>query len=365
VASSSTIARDQGPAELEAALAAVASGRLGDIARRITGLFLAPGAEFTEEQLALFGRLLTQLIDRIETTVLAELSERLATSPNSPAALVQRLARRDEIVVAQPVLAKSPSLTEEDLVEVSSTKSQAHLRAVSERRVLTQPVTDVLVVRGDDLVARRVTANPGARFSQSGFDVLSERAASDELLAESLAQRRDLPPHIYGQILVHASEAVRCRLFAAAPAGLHPELEKALGKVSGEIADQAPLPRDYGSAIRRILLAFPEGRIEEPDLLKLVLGKQHEDVVAALSILTTVSVRTIDQLMNEARLEPLQFLCKALGFGWTCTRSLLQMRGRIPAEDLAVARADFEQIPVEAAKRMVSVWRNRDNARGD
>jgi uncharacterized protein (DUF2336 family) len=348
--------------ELQEALATAPSSRHSEIARRVTDLFLSQNADYSDEQVQVFGRVLGSLIDKIEARVVAELSERLGAAPRAPVLLMQALARADDIAVARPVLARSSMLSESDLIEVSETKSQAHLLAVSERSTLPAPVTDVLVRRGDTQVARSVASNAGARFSETGFDILSTRARSDEVLAEKLARRADVPPHIFGQILVQARDAVRCRLLAAAAPEMHAELGKVLDQVSGDIADEAPLTRDYGPATRRILLAYPDGRIEEPDLLRLALGRQHDDVVAALSVMSAISVRTIDQLMSDERPDPIQFLCKALGLAWPSARSVLQLgpgRG-ISSETLAVARQEYDKLPVSAAQRMLGFWQDRD-----
>ena len=86
------------------------------------------------------------------------------------------LASDDDITVAGPVLKLAPRLTEADLVDLAKTKSQAHLQAISARKVLGEAVTDVLVRRGDREVARSVADNRGARISETGFFRLVERA---------------------------------------------------------------------------------------------------------------------------------------------------------------------------------------------
>jgi uncharacterized protein (DUF2336 family) len=348
-------------AELEYALAATPGSRQADIARRITELFLSNSKDYSDQQVEVFGRVLEGLVAKMETQVLAEMSERLGTAARTPVRLVQWLARQDEIAVARPVLTKG-ILTDEDLIELGETKSQAHLLAISERNAISEPVTDVLVRRGDREVAISVASNLGARFSATGFEMLSSRAKSDDLLAEKVSLRADVPPHLFGQLLVQASNAVRCRMLAAAPLSIHDDLSALLERVAGELADEAPLARDYALATRRVLLTFPDGQIGETDLLRLALGKQCEDVVAALSVMSGISVRVMDQLMSDDRVDPVQFLCRALRFGWPSVRAVLQLGPgkRLSPEDLAAARRGYEAIPDSAAQRMLSFWRQRD-----
>jgi hypothetical protein len=48
----------------------------------------------------------------------------------APLRVVQRLARHDEIAVAEPLLRESKRLGMIDLIEIANTKSQAHLAAI-------------------------------------------------------------------------------------------------------------------------------------------------------------------------------------------------------------------------------------------
>jgi uncharacterized protein (DUF2336 family) len=79
--------------------------------------------------------------------VRTELANRLAPVANAPLKLIRTLANDDDIAVAGPVLKLAPRLQEADLVDLATTKSQAHLLAISVRQVLGEAVTDVLVRR--------------------------------------------------------------------------------------------------------------------------------------------------------------------------------------------------------------------------
>jgi uncharacterized protein (DUF2336 family) len=59
------------------------------------------------------------------------------------------------------------------LAENARTKGQGHLLAISGRSVLTEIVTDVLVVRGNHQVVVSTVDNRGAKFSTSGMSTQS------------------------------------------------------------------------------------------------------------------------------------------------------------------------------------------------
>jgi uncharacterized protein YceH (UPF0502 family) len=345
--------------ELEEALSASSGNRQAEIAQQITSLFLG-GQDLSDDQIGLFGQILERLIDKIETRALVELGERLATVERAPAAIMQRLAAHDEIRVAGPVLSGYANLDDAHLVDISETKSQAHLLAITGRNAIGEPVTDALVRRGDSAVALNLARNPGARLSDFGFENLSGRAASDEMLAESIALRADVPAHVFGQILVRASQSVQRRMIAAARSDLHAEIKSVLDQVAGQLADELPVQHRYDAATRELLLAYPDGKIGEEDLLGFALNKKYDEVVGGLSLVSSLPVAKVALLLDDSRPEPILFLCKALGYTWLTARAVLQIRPakRMSADALILASEGFGRLSRQNAQQIVGFWHN-------
>jgi len=343
--------------ELEEALSTSSGNRQAEIAQQITSLFLG-GQNHSDDQIGLFGQILERLIDKIETRALIELGERLATVERAPAAIMQRLAEHDEILVAGPVLSGYASLDDAQLVGISETKSQAHLLAITDRAVIAEPVTDALVQRGNSAVALNLARNPGAKLSDFGFEALSNRAASNEALAESIARRADVPAHVFGQILVRASQNVQRRMIAAARPDMHAQIKSVLDDVAGRLADELPVQHRFDAATRELLLKYPDGKIGEHDLLQLALGRKYEDVVGGLALISSLPVAKIAQLLDDSRAEPVLFLCKALGYSWVTARAVLQMRPgkRMSPEALKTACEGFGRLSRQNAQQLVSFW---------
>jgi uncharacterized protein (DUF2336 family) len=141
--------------ELDRTLDDCSKTRRAQILSRVTDLFLSE-TQYSDEQICLYDEVMGRLIQRIETDALAQLSERLAVIDWAPPNLVLSLARHDEIAVSCAVLAKSNRLRDDDLVAIAQTKSQDHLLAICCRGRLSEPITDVLVARGNAEVARTV-----------------------------------------------------------------------------------------------------------------------------------------------------------------------------------------------------------------
>ena len=145
----------------------------------------------------------------IEPVARIKLAARFAAERNAPPGVVRLLAFDDNIEVARPVLRASECLNEADLIENANSKSQQHLAAISERKNLTEAVTDVLVTRGDQEVAYSVSKNPTARFSFAGFRMLLKRSIGDDKLALLIGNRGDLPRQHFLRLIDQASTAVR------------------------------------------------------------------------------------------------------------------------------------------------------------
>src|SRR5882672_5813145 len=203
--------------ELQTTLAHGSVARRVETLRRVTDLFINGAVDFSDEQVGLFDDVFQCLIDHIETSARQLLANRLAAVDTAPPLTIRALAFDDAIEVAGPVLSQSNRLDDKALIENARSKSQAHLMAISTRKVLSGAVTDVLVQRGNDEVIQSTVNNPGAEFTERGFTRLVNRAEGDDNLATCVGLRPTIPRHLYLKLLAKASQTVRERLETANP----------------------------------------------------------------------------------------------------------------------------------------------------
>jgi uncharacterized protein (DUF2336 family) len=182
--------------ELDAALSTATNHRQLEILRRVTDLFVIGADNYSDEQVAIFDDVIARLIANMDQRALRELSARLADVTNPPRSVVAQLSGSDDIAISGPALEKSDNISDETLVNIATSKSQKHLKAIAGRSALSEVVTDVLVDRGDSEVSRCVSANLGARLSEMGFVKLINRAKKDRSLADAISSRSDLPPEL-------------------------------------------------------------------------------------------------------------------------------------------------------------------------
>jgi uncharacterized protein (DUF2336 family) len=331
--------------------------------QRITALFLAGAARYSDQHVDLFDDVFGLLIKEIENKARAELSNRLAPVANAPLKVIRTLASDDDIAVAGPVLKLAPRLKEADLVDLARTKSQAHLQAISSRQALGEAVTDVLVRRGDRDVARSVAENRGARLSETGFFRLVKRAETDGILAEKVGLRPDIPPQMFRELLTKATAVVHKRLLASAPPELKADIRRVLERISNEVGARVG-PRDYRAAQRVVLGLHRAGNMNETALAGFATGGKYEETVVALAALSKVPISIADRLMASERPDPVLILCKAAGMGWPTVKSVIMVRpdGKAASsQGIDFAFANYGRLSASTAQRVVRFWQVRQN----
>ncbi|WP_160140654.1 DUF2336 domain-containing protein [Blastochloris tepida] len=343
--------------DLEAALASGSGERRLGMLDRVTELFLARAGAAGEAQVAVFDQVLLRLAEGIESRARAELARSLAPVANAPLALVGDLARDPSISVAAPVLQYSERLDDHTLSDCATRLSQAHLMAISRRRLLRPGVTDVLVTRGDQQVVRTVAGNDGARFSDAGFHVLVSRAGDDDLLAETVGLRADLPPASLQRLVRQASEPVRRKLAAQDPAR-----GRAIGAIVPDVAGRTTPQRNYAAAERLVSALAREGSLDEETVRGFASAGRFEEAVAGLAALSGLSTDVVGQaMMNEAG-DPALIIGKAAAMSWPTVQALLVMRsgGRpIAPRTLEDCRINYMHLSRETAQRVTRFYRLR------
>lgn len=348
--------------ELEDTIAKSPSGKRTDHLRRVTDLFLRDAQALNEEQIELFDVVIARLATAIETSARIELAERLAEVGNAPRGVIRSLAH-DEIAVARPILARSERLSDEDLVAVALAKGRDHMLAISERGALTEPVTDILVKRGDRNVVHSVAGNPGARFSKDGMAALVDRSRADDALQSLLGQRNDISDEQMRQLVAIAKETARRRLSDSMPAAPRPELDQAveIGALRVEAA-AVPGQRDYTEAMQALEAITAKRDLNEQDVLGFATAGRFEECVCAISLIAGLSLNASERLFRENEAELLLVVAKAQEWTWPTVRKMIKLRteGADQAHLVKRAHDTFSQLKPMTAQRVVHFLKVRE-----
>ncbi len=263
------------------------------------------------------------------------------------------------------MLMRSERLTDSDLVENASTKGQAHLQAITQRRTLSEPVTDVLIERGNSRVIHLVARNAGARFSENGFGKLVSKAAHDEGLARYVGSRRDIPRHHFVKLLETASAEVRDRLIAANPQ-LVDVIQSAVSDVATDIADDVrSTSRDHARAIARIKRLHHTGQFGEVDLHTYAGANDFERTAVALAALGDLPIDLVERGLLDRSTDLILILARAAQCCRATVRALLMMPAadrRLSPMDLSEALTQFERLKLPTARSALEFYRLRRQA---
>lgn len=121
------------------------------------------------------------------------LAETIKDLTGIPAAVVRRLARDAEVVVAAPVLEFSPLLSEHDLIEIiEGGCASGQLQAISRRRRLAAPAADAIVAVDDEPAITALLSNESALIREETLDRLVGRAQKFAAWHEPLVGRPKL-----------------------------------------------------------------------------------------------------------------------------------------------------------------------------
>jgi uncharacterized protein (DUF2336 family) len=348
--------------ELERALSTGSEAQRLEMLTRMTDLFVADANRLSTEQINLFDELLTKFVAVIEAQARARLSNRLAAVSNAPAGVIRTLAFDDDINVARPVLRNSPQIEESDLVANASTKSQQHLLAITERKELTEAVTDVLVARGDPQVVQSVAKNAKARFSFAGFRVLVRRAGGDDDLAALVGSRADLPRQQLLHLLDAASATVRARLLAQNPDS-DGVVQNVLDEVDGSIRSEISKGSfNYAAARPKVETLHRAGQLNEMAIAQFAREHRFEETAVGLSLLCQVTIDVVERALLAPSSEVLLILIKIAGFSWATAKTVLMLkasdRGMSP-HDLEAALASFSRLNVGTARKVLGFYNMR------
>jgi uncharacterized protein (DUF2336 family) len=314
---------------------------------RVTDLLIRE-APRVEPQTQLFDEVLGSIVPRVAVSARARLAERLADLSYAPPGTMRALASDDAIIVARPVLTRSPVLRDPDLLAVAKLRGPQHMLAICNRPILSETVTDMLVAEGDGRVRHAATGNPGARLSPVGKARLLDLARDDDRLQELLGERTDLSVEDSRLLVVIAKESARARFRSSI----------------GEPAPIAPrgLSAEYEQALASMRALAESGDLTEAHLVALAAEGNLPASICALAVAAALPVQALQRVFEQRDNDMLLILGKAQGWSWGTMRALLRLRDPSLSHRHQFRRAEdaFDGIASATAKRVVQVLASRE-----
>jgi uncharacterized protein (DUF2336 family) len=328
-----------------------------------TNLLIA--GRYSENEICIFGEAIERLAADIEVAARARLSNQLAHTNNAPVRVVGKLAFDDSIDVAGPVLRHSECLDAQILVANIRCKSQDHLLAISKRKALEDSITDELVTRGNQEVVHSVAKNNGASFSNFGFLHLVKRSDKDSILAECLGLRKDIPRHVFQQLIAKASEEVKRKLEKERP-DLAAHIQISVADVTGALHSMfGAASRSYFHAKRTVGAQYKYDNLNERSIREYALSHKLEEAIVGLSLLCSLPVDVVERALLDNNRELTLVMAKSLYFSWETAMSLLFLGAKdhqISAGDLEGMKEEFARLNADTSKSILGFYQARKSA---
>jgi uncharacterized protein (DUF2336 family) len=321
--------------------------------RELTNLFRSAAGRLQPEQLRVFDDVLSRLIERSDARALAGISAALAELQPAPVETMRRLARHEDDAVAGPVLARTASLPDDDLVQIICDRGQRHLLAIAGRASLGADITSLVLKRAGKETARALVKNPGAQFTEKAYAALLAIAERDETVAEAAGLRPDLPAALLAELLAKTTDTVRARLVKAAPAALQEKIRSAIKAATAERTPrETNTPADYADALVMVEGLNRIGKLNDSAVNRFAMRRELINLIASLAVLSGAGVEVIEPLMEDERCEGVIIACRAARLSWQTAVSVLNNR-RAPKPSkgqLEMGKEMFETLYLSSAQ---------------
>ncbi len=220
---------------------------------------------------------------------------------------------RDVAEVAPPILQHSDILTDDDLLEIISGHSTAHMIAVAGRKHVSEGVSEALADTADEEVVARLVANQGAELSERVLSKVVEAFGDVEMVNAPLAKREWLPISISERLVLMVSESIRDHLVThhELSAGLASDLvRESRERATMSLLDDGTKSVDVVTLVNQLA---KNGRLTPTIILHAICMGDLVFFEAAVAKLCGIPLTNAYALISDAGGSGLRSVCRAAG----------------------------------------------------
>ncbi|MBL8538027.1 MAG: DUF2336 domain-containing protein [Hyphomonadaceae bacterium] len=331
-----------------------------ELLREVTDLFFESSGKRSERESALFDDVLKLVAAEMQDEVLAELSTLFADAQDAPVGLMRDLANHS-FEIAAPILKRSKALDEQTLLHVVNYQSQDHIRAVAQREVVSETLSDAIVRKGDDTALDALIRNDGAKISRASMETAVDRARRNSQLHEGVVKRRDVPLDLLNEMYFVVESRLRDQILSRNASVDAATLEGALAKARQRLNKSA----GDASVEAKNAMAFIESKKKTGELSARLLVSLYREAkqmhfLYGLAEVTNLDHHTVAALLERKDIDGLAMICRAANIERPLFVTLAVLVG---GED-SMARAEefgrmYNSVPIEAAQRAMRFFKVR------
>jgi hypothetical protein len=189
-----------------------------------------------------------------------------------------------------------------------------------------------------------------------------KRSEGDSVLVEQLGRRKDIPMHVFQQLIAKASNDVGKKLERERP-DVGDQIHTVVTDVTGALHSKfGPASKGYFTAKRTLGAQHRHGNLGEHQIFEYAQSRKFYEVTVALSLLCALPVDVVERALLDESKEVTLILAKALDLSWTTTMSLLFLGApdyRMTSIDLDNMKGEYSRLNVETSKKVLKIYRSR------
>lgn len=313
-----------------------------------------------DEQVAQYDEVLCQLAELVEVEARTHVAKLLAPLERAPGNVVVRLAN-DTIEVAGPLLEFSNVLSDDDLIDIVTNRSEAHRVAIAGRAAVPERVGDAIVEHGGSSSVIRLVRNPNAELGHAALERLVERASHDHEIAADLRGRTDIDwKGLRGEI--HAAGDKVLESVSTNQVQLDPVT---IGKVSSVVYNRMKNRAGFSSqewkvAYNQVKALADRRQLDDRALMRFARFGYGHHTAAALTVLLQVAPEVFVKWLAMQDYVAITVALRALGVNPDLFQTMISsMPWRdLPTEaDKVNVRRRFEALSQDEAIGIFELWR--------
>lgn len=334
-----------------------------ELLRRVTDLYNGNIDTYSQMELYLFDDIMSKIVERLPQPSKRILADDIAGAADTPRTVARKLAFDHDIEVARPVLRRSTVLSEDDVVEIAEDRSQGHLAAIAGRPTLTEQATDILIRRGDRIVAHTLSANHGARLSDHAMIRLVVRAEDDADLQQLLVERPDLSADALARLLPMISRELAAKLAERGyemAEGLPPEL---VAEAQKRFADALRNRQKNIEQVAESTKSIKSGALTLDDMVRRLAAEERlVDMAAVIAGSAELDRSVIFKILAQGNPQPVLALLRSVDLAWATVDLVLRARGKKfgwPYRPTPAMRTGYEGTSIDLARKVIGFLKTR------
>ncbi len=325
----------------------------------VAALYRVQGDALNDRERELMREILLRLAPSVETSIRAAFAERLADEVTVPHGLIEILVN-DVVDVSRPVIARSPILTDADLLHLISEHGASHRAAIAQRPNIGKSVSESLIACGSEPVLCALVANANAKISDHGYRTLTEVSRLVKSIQEPLLKRADFPPALALRMREWVSDDVKAyieRNFAIASTEATPTV---LSGNSVAPHSHRPEPTSEENSVKLVEKLAASGQLKAGFLMRALHQGQTELFDFALAHMFGLPLQRTRNIFYGGGPRAVALACRAVGIDrsvFATVYGLSRMARRMPKAlnnvELSDVEATFRQFSKQEAMKEI------------